>query len=72
MLLLAGSGGTLRGQPASVDEYRVKAAFLYSIAKFVAWPASGRQHRRVFGVGIRGRDAFGRAIQEVVEGKTIG
>jgi hypothetical protein len=55
------------------NEYQVKAAFLYNFAKFVDWPAEA------FGgsgsplvIGVVGDDPFGGALDQAINGKTIG
>jgi hypothetical protein len=58
--------------PEQMDEYRVKAAFLYNFAKFVDWPEEAfRNAGEPFSVCILGADPFGRALDEVVAGKAI-
>ena len=54
-----------------IEEYQVKAAYLYNFAKFVEWPA------QVFAspaspivICVLGEDPFGGALQDVVRGKT--
>jgi hypothetical protein len=55
----------------SVEEYRVKAAFVYNFAKFVEWPASSFKNAAdpiticVFG------NPFGDRLTETVSGKQI-
>lgn len=56
-----------------VDEYRLKAALIYAIAKFVDWPAdvfaapAAPMHVCVFGV-----DPFGSILDETFRGHTVG
>lgn len=58
-------------QPPS--EYQVKAAFLYNFAKFVEWPAEAfPQASSAFHLCIIGADPFRNALEEAVEGRTIG
>ena len=59
-----------RGQ---VDEYRVKAAFLYNFAKFVDWPPrSFDSPTAPISICVLGENPFGRALEEAVAGKTLG
>jgi hypothetical protein len=51
-----------------VDEYQVKAAFLFNFAKFVAWPEAPGQP---LVIGIIGDDAFGAVIDAAVRGKSV-
>ncbi len=59
--------------PPQVEEYQVKAAFLYNFAKFVDWPPETlRDAREPFQICVLGPDPFGRALDDVVAGKSIG
>jgi hypothetical protein len=56
-----------------LDEYHVKAAFLYNFAKFVDWPPEAfKTAAEPFAICILGQDPFGRALDDVVAGKTMG
>ena len=56
-----------------LDEYRVKAAFLYNFAKFVDWPAEAFQYAGApFSICVLGEDPFGRALDDVAAGKSLG
>lgn len=65
--LLAGGG------PAPpLDEYQVKAAFLYNFAKFVEWPAETFQSAsEPIAICVVGADPFGHELENAVKGKTI-
>jgi hypothetical protein len=63
------SGETLNAQ--QVDEYQVKAAFLYNFAKFVEWPAEAGGAPEVLTICVLGRDPFGQALDDVIAGKII-
>lgn len=55
------------------SEYQLKAAFLFNFAKFVDWPPesfSGPQ--APFAICVLGKDPFGRALDDLLPGKTIG
>ncbi len=52
-----------------LDEYEVKAAFLYNFTKFVEWPA---QSNSPFAICIYGDDPFGPTIDQLVRGKSVG
>jgi hypothetical protein len=53
-------------------EYQVKAAFLYSFAKFVQWPPEAfAAPGDPFVVGVLGEDPFGRILDETLAGKTV-
>jgi hypothetical protein len=59
-------------EPQPIDEYSLKAVFLYNFGKFVEWPqeafASSTDPLRVC---VLGEDPFGRALDDVLAGKTI-
>jgi hypothetical protein len=55
-----------------VDEYRVKAAFLYNFAKFIDWPPEAfRSSGQPFGICVLGEDPFGHGLDDIVSGRTI-
>src|SRR5688572_17808492 len=52
----------------TVDEYAMKAAFIYNFTKFVEWPkASGLG---TFAICVLGDDPFASLLDQVVKGKT--
>jgi hypothetical protein len=60
------------GARAQVDEYQVKAAFLYNFAKFVEWPAqSFGSPSEPISICVLGQNPFGRILDEVVSGKAL-
>jgi len=60
------------GGVPSADEYRVKAAVLYNIARFVEWPASAfADAGSPVVLCIVGTDPFGGALDETLKGRTI-
>jgi hypothetical protein len=66
-LLLAASGS---GQTA--EEYRVKAAFLLNFAKFVEWPPQAFKNAAdPITICVAGKDPFGGALDQAVNGKTV-
>jgi hypothetical protein len=55
-----------------IDEYEVKAAFLYNFAKFVEWPAlTFKNSRDPLRICVMGQNPFGRALVDEIGGKTI-
>lgn len=55
------------------SEYEIKAAFIYNFAKFVEWPPESEQASHDFMIiGILGQDPFGRLMEQVIGGKTVG
>jgi hypothetical protein len=56
----------------TIQEYRVKAAFLYNFAKFVEWPSDAfRTPQDPIVVCVLGRNPIGDAAEEVIHGKSI-
>ncbi len=59
-----------RGQ--EMEEYQVKAAFLYNFAKFVEWPAQAfKTPRDPILICVLGRNPFGSALEDVIRGKSV-
>lgn len=65
--LLAFPGTTARAQRGEDD--RVKALFLYNLAKFIEWPTT--VSRDTISIGIVGSDYLGAALNQTVNGRTI-
>ncbi len=58
--------------PSEVDEYQLKAAFLYKFAKFVRWPAGSLGSSDTsFPLCVLGEDPFGAVLDRTVDGKRI-
>jgi len=56
----------------AIDEYQVKAAFLYNFAKFVEWPAlTFKTDKDPIRICVLGLDPFGTALADAVGGKTV-
>lgn len=61
----------LRGQ-SEVDEYRLKAAFLFHFAQFVEWPSSVLKNPPgPLVVCVVGQDPFRGELEGIVQGKSI-
>jgi hypothetical protein len=58
------------GAGERISETQVKAAFLYNVVKFVQWSASDLPSDSVV-IGLVSRDAFRRALEGIVNGKTV-
>jgi YfiR/HmsC-like len=64
------SGAAAEGR--LVDEYQVKAAFLYNFAKFVEWPPQAFRDASVpIVICVLGQNPFGRSLEEAVDGKIV-
>lgn len=69
-VLAAGIGLKLPAE--QLDEYRVKAAFLYNFAKFVDWPAEAfPTPGEPFAICVLGEDPFGRSLDDAIAGRAI-
>jgi len=56
-----------------IDEYQVKAAFLYNFAKFVRWPERAfSSPTEPISICVFGRNPFGRTLEQTVAGKEFG
>jgi YfiR/HmsC-like len=77
-LALAASIGTVTicraaDQPSRAEEYRVKAAILYNLAKFVDWPPDALPSPTApLTLCVLGVDPFGSAIDDAVKGRQVG
>jgi len=61
-----------RQPDASVDEYKVKAAFLFNFAKFVQWPPTAFQNAtEPISICVLGENPFGRSLDETVAGRAV-
>jgi hypothetical protein len=60
----------VRGQ--TVEEYRVKAAFLFNFAKFVSWPPEAfKSAGDPIAICVVGKDPFDGALEQAVRGQTV-
>jgi len=66
-ILASGTGGA-----EIFNEYHVKAAFLYTFAKFIEWPPQTLPGPSAeFAICVLGADPFGEFLDEAVRGKTV-
>ena len=64
--LQAGADGT------PIDEYQLKAVFLFNFAKFVEWPPRAfGDARDPFTICVWGDNPFGSSLDAIVHGKTV-
>ena len=57
---------------AEVTDIQVKVAFLYNFAKYTKWPPDTDPQPDVFPIAILGTDPFGAALDDMLQGKTVG
>ena len=62
-LLANASGLQVRGE--TINEYQVKAAFIFNFAKFVEWPSDAFGEGGALVVGVIGDDPFGGALDRL-------
>lgn len=57
---------------SSIEEYTLKAVFIYNFAKFTKWPGSAFEGpKSPIVIGIYGKDPFGSILDKTVQGRTI-
>ncbi len=72
VLLVLLHGSLVWAQVNPLNEYQLKAAFLFNFAKFVDWPPSTFSDvQSPINLCILGDDPFGDALDELVHGKII-
>jgi hypothetical protein len=71
LIMAFGNGLTAKLPADQLDEYQVKAAFLYNFARFVEWPEAIEDASKPFVICVLGKDPFGRTLDDIVSGKKI-
>jgi len=72
LVLFMGLAHLAAAQGQNVDEYQVKAAFLYNFAKFVEWPAGAfKGPGDPIVICVLGRSPFGPLLDQATRGKQI-
>lgn len=65
-LSLVCAPAAVHAEPGSIQEYQIKAAFLYNFIKFVDWPKEAMPDgNEPITIGIIGKDPFGQAFEPV-------
>lgn len=60
------------GAERVAGEYEIKAAFLYSVAQYIEWPADAvAEPGDAFVIGVLGDDPFGDALDDIARDRTI-
>lgn len=73
LILLMGVMWRASAGAAEIDEYQVKAAFLFNFAKFVEWPAQAFVSAgSPIEICVLGPNPFGSSLNRAVQGKTVG
>lgn len=72
VLLMTCAPLVMASRAETLDEYQVKAVFLFNFTQFVAWPSSSfASPDAPFVIGVLGRDPFGRHLDQVVQGERV-
>jgi hypothetical protein len=72
LIVLLATSTSLYAQTLTMDEYRVKAAFLSNFVQFVEWsPEVFTNASEPINICVFGRNPFGSALQNAVRGKII-
>ena len=72
LALLVGLAWSATCQAQSFDEYQVKAAFLYTLTRFIEWPAgSFPRPSTAMTICVLGADPFGSFLDDAIRGKMI-
>ena len=59
-------------ETAPINEYQVKAVFLYNFVQFTDWPEEAFPATNTsFCIGVLGEDPFGKALEQTVAGESI-
>jgi hypothetical protein len=71
--LFAGTATAVLAQAEALEEYQVKAAFLYQFTKFIEWPAEAFPDANApFSICVAGVDPFGNILNQLLQQKTVG
>jgi hypothetical protein len=62
---------TVGAQPAARSEYEIKAAYLFTFAKFVEWQARAGRDDSSYTICILGPDPFGPVLDSTLNGVSI-
>jgi len=72
LLVVSFAGALTSAASEFINEYQMKAAFLYNFAKFVEWPAgSFKTPDSPVQICIFGKNPFGSALSDAIQGKTL-
>jgi hypothetical protein len=72
IVLALGNCLSARVPEPPIDEYQVKAAFIYNFAKFVQWPTEAFQtSNEPLVICVLGQDPFGRSLEDTITGRVI-
>jgi hypothetical protein len=70
-LLIAPAANLLGQAQRDVDEYRVKAAFVYRFPQFVTWPPSATTGSATLDLCIARPSPFGSELEQLVQGEMV-
>lgn len=64
LFLLGSSAAQFSAYAAALNEYQIKAGFLFQFTKFIEWP-SGAETGDTFNICVVGKDPFGEILDEI-------
>ncbi len=71
--LVVGLAMAANADDPHVDEYQLKAVFLFNFAKFIEWPQqSFKSANDPVSICLLGKNPFGRSLDDAVNGKSVG
>jgi hypothetical protein len=72
VLVLLSVSTVFAADASPLNEYELKAAFLFNFIKFTEWPADelGKPDEP-FIIGVLGKDPFGAALDKIIEGEIV-
>jgi preprotein translocase subunit Sec61beta len=71
LLIVAAFPGDVRSQ--SVNEFQIKAVFIYNFTQFIQWPENSFEpSQKEFVIGVLGENVFGKFLEEAVAGEKYG
>lgn len=62
---------TASAQSAPRSEYEIKAAYLFTLARFVEWPARASRDDSSFTICVLGTDPFGATLDRTLSGAVV-
>jgi hypothetical protein len=72
LIIVSGSLAAAGARAQALDEYQLKAAFIYNFAKFVQWPSDAFQGPAdPITTCVLGQDPFGHELEKAIKGKAI-
>ncbi len=55
----------------NINEYRLKAVYIYNFTKYITWPKQALKNKSEFIVGVIGKDLYGKELDKVFASKSV-